>query len=319
MKEKIKKDPSDPPLVSIIVITFNSSKYVVETLESAKNQRYNNIELIISDDFSVDNTVEICREWIKENSNYFKRSVIVANERNSGIAVNCNKGIENSKGQWIKLIAGDDRLIKTCIEDYVDFALKNKFQLFFAYPEIILEKEDEEFRLKREEDYRKNGDFFKSSASLQFLHLLTSDVLPMNPATIFFNKEFIESLGGFDETFLPEDLPLYLKATFLGNQLGIMEKNTVQYRIHNSSLSFRGKNEGAINIFWFNIKKKIKSPYITRNLFFENPFFVWEYYNINLWKELTIFFGNKERAWKFLRIVRLFSPLYILKKLNIRK
>ena len=48
------------PLVSINVITYNSSKFVLETLESAKAQTYQNIELIVSDDCSTDNTVEIC-------------------------------------------------------------------------------------------------------------------------------------------------------------------------------------------------------------------------------------------------------------------
>ena len=55
------------PLVSIIVITYNSAKFVLETLESAKAQTYQNIELIISDDGSTDNTVQICREWLKNN------------------------------------------------------------------------------------------------------------------------------------------------------------------------------------------------------------------------------------------------------------
>ncbi len=54
------------PLVSIIVITYNSSKYVLETLESAKAQTYQNIELIVSDDGSTDNTIEICKIWIEK-------------------------------------------------------------------------------------------------------------------------------------------------------------------------------------------------------------------------------------------------------------
>ena len=60
------------PLVSIIVITYNSSKYVLETLESAKAQTYQNIELIVTDDCSNDNTVEICRKWIEENKERFQ-------------------------------------------------------------------------------------------------------------------------------------------------------------------------------------------------------------------------------------------------------
>jgi alpha-1,3-rhamnosyltransferase len=58
------KVKNQKPLVSVVIITYNSSKYVLETLESAKAQTYQNIELIVSDDCSTDDTVEKCREWI---------------------------------------------------------------------------------------------------------------------------------------------------------------------------------------------------------------------------------------------------------------
>src|SRR5690606_22852216 len=95
------------PLVSIIVITYNSSKYVLETLESARAQTYQNIELIISDDGSKDATVQICRDWLKENSDRFVHSQLLTVEHNTGIPANCNRGVKASKGEWIKLIAGD--------------------------------------------------------------------------------------------------------------------------------------------------------------------------------------------------------------------
>lgn len=55
------------PLVSIQVVTYNAAKTILETLESIKAQTYPPIELIISDDCSRDNTVEICREWVMDN------------------------------------------------------------------------------------------------------------------------------------------------------------------------------------------------------------------------------------------------------------
>src|SRR5450759_2313112 len=100
----------DQPLVSIIVVTYNSSKYVLETLESAKAQTYQNIELVVSDDCSTDDTVEICRKWIEENNDRFVRTTLVTSPENKGIPANCNRGIKASKGEWIKLIAGDDLL-----------------------------------------------------------------------------------------------------------------------------------------------------------------------------------------------------------------
>ena len=102
------------PLVSIIVITYNSSKYVLETLESAKAQTYQNIELIVSDDCSTDNTVEICHNWIEQNKERFVRTELITVEKNTGIAPNCNRGVKAAKGEWVKLIAGDDVLHQNC-------------------------------------------------------------------------------------------------------------------------------------------------------------------------------------------------------------
>jgi len=81
------------PLVSIIVITYNSAKFVLETLESAKAQTYQNIELIISDDGSTDNTVQICREWLKNNKESFVNTELITVEKNTGIPANCNRGV----------------------------------------------------------------------------------------------------------------------------------------------------------------------------------------------------------------------------------
>ena len=115
------------PLVSIVVITYNSSKYVLETLESIKAQTYQNIELIISDDCSTDNTFEICKEWLLINKSRFKKAELVTTSRNGGIAANVNNAIKYCKGTWIKNIAGDDILFNTCIDDYILLQHRNNF------------------------------------------------------------------------------------------------------------------------------------------------------------------------------------------------
>ena len=96
------------PLVSISVITYNSSKYVIETLDSAKAQTYQNIELIISDDCSTDNTVEICKNWINDNKERFVRTELITVKKNTGISPNCNRANNAANGEWIKEIAGDE-------------------------------------------------------------------------------------------------------------------------------------------------------------------------------------------------------------------
>ena len=70
------------PLVSVTVITYNSSKTVLETLDSIKAQTYQNLELIVSDDCSTDDTVELCRNWIEQNKERFVRTELLTVEKN---------------------------------------------------------------------------------------------------------------------------------------------------------------------------------------------------------------------------------------------
>jgi glycosyltransferase involved in cell wall biosynthesis len=121
LKQKSEDSSNTVPLVSITVITYNSSKFVLETLQSAKQQTYRNIELIISDDCSTDETVEICRQWVEENKDRFVRTKIITSDYNTGIPANSNRAVRASKGEWIKGIAGDDILLPDCISQNVEY------------------------------------------------------------------------------------------------------------------------------------------------------------------------------------------------------
>ena len=93
------------PLVSICVITYNSSKTVLSTLESIKAQSYSNIELVISDDCSPDNTVEIVQQWLEENKSWFIRTELITVEKNTGVTGNVNRSCKNTQGKYVKPIA----------------------------------------------------------------------------------------------------------------------------------------------------------------------------------------------------------------------
>ena len=123
------------PLVSVPVVTYNSSKYVLETLESIKAQTYQNIELIVSDDCSTDDTVEICRKWIEENANRFVRTELITSPTNTGISANLNRAEAACRGEWVKPIAGDDLLLPDCIDICVNYVL-NKENVIFLFGKI---------------------------------------------------------------------------------------------------------------------------------------------------------------------------------------
>jgi len=109
------------PLISIIMTCFNSEKYIYSSIQSILNQTYTNLELIVIDDNSKDNTIEI----IKEISEFDERITLIRNHKNYGTYISKNIGIKESKGTYILFNDSDDYSISTRIEKQVLFLLNN--------------------------------------------------------------------------------------------------------------------------------------------------------------------------------------------------
>lgn len=222
------------PLVSIVVTTYNAAKFVVETLESAKQQSYQPIELIVSDDCSTDNSVEICRQWIAANKERFVRTGIITVPQNTGVSANCNRCIKASNAEWVKLIAGDDILLPNCISDNIKFVQENINASIVFSQAIIYEDEfrPEKLVTAMPQQYPMNLMNHLFSAADQHKLLLLSDRITYTP-TFFFRKQTLLNIGGFDEeNKLVEDYPMWLKLTKAGNKLFYFHQPTVGYRRH---------------------------------------------------------------------------------------
>lgn len=98
------------PLISFIVTSFNYENYVVETLESIKNQTYENIEIIVVDDKSNDNSVEKIKEFAKNNNNLTLK--LIEHHENKGQMAAMQTGLLYANGQFVCFIDSDDILIK---------------------------------------------------------------------------------------------------------------------------------------------------------------------------------------------------------------
>jgi alpha-1,3-rhamnosyltransferase len=230
-------------LVSIVVITYNSSKYVIETLESAKAQTYQNIELIISDDCSSDDTVEICRNWINNNDDCFVRTELVTTTKNTGIPGNCNRGINAAVGEWIKLIAGDDALLMNAIENVVAIGNKNPFvDILLTMIEVYKETFDKYNLISiQPQDWQSIPAYSVNATSkVQLEHILKGGY--HNAPGLFVKKKVYEQNGFFDEQYpLNEDTPFYLKMGLLDKIITFFPISTVKYRKHQYNLTSLNK------------------------------------------------------------------------------
>lgn len=122
-------------LISICIPTYNGEKYLQEALDSIKTQTYKNFEVIISDDESIDRTLEICQKFKKE----VDFPVFIYSHSPAGIAANWNHCIEKANGDLIKFLFQDDILNKRCVEKMVFELESNNSKIVVCKRNIIVE------------------------------------------------------------------------------------------------------------------------------------------------------------------------------------
>lgn len=109
------KQSKSKPLVSICIPVYNTERYIGEAIESSQNQTYKNIEIIIVDNKSTDNTFKIIKKFQKKDN----RIKLFQNKENIGMYPNFNETIKHSKGKFIKFLCADDILKPRCVERMV--------------------------------------------------------------------------------------------------------------------------------------------------------------------------------------------------------
>ena len=224
------------PLVSICVISYNSAATIVETLDSAAAQTYRNIELVVSDDGSRDDTLLIIERWVANNRGRFTDIKIVTVQKNTGITPNCNRAWRAASGEWIKMIAADDIMLPHMVQTYIEYAREHpEDKLLFSPLQLFGEDYiSVEVRERYEDSYKLFGTL--DGARKQYNELFLSNFVPA-PSS-FIGREVLERLNGFDKDIvMMEDLPFWVKATKNGLKLTIVgNQPLVKYRISANSI-----------------------------------------------------------------------------------
>lgn len=211
------------PLVSIITPSYNSEKFISETIQSVQNQRHQNWEMIIVDDCSQDKTVEIIESFIKKDPRIQLHKLAI----NSGPAKARNKAIEQVKGNFMTFLDADDIWFPDFIENSIQTIENTKINFVFS-------------------------SYKRSNENLEFIysdfivpHKVTySDILKSNSIsclTAFIN---IDALGikKMPDIFKRQDMGLWLQyLKEIPFAYGIQEPKAI-YRIRENSLSRNKKN-----------------------------------------------------------------------------
>ena len=127
--------------VSIIVPVYNAEKYLVRSLNSILNQTYKNLEIIIIDDCSTDNSKKIIKEYaLKDN-----RIIPFYSEINQGVSKSRNIGLSTFSGDYVVFVDADDFMVKDCIEIMVNAAYEYDSDIVDSYHMIVYENKGKKY------------------------------------------------------------------------------------------------------------------------------------------------------------------------------
>jgi len=194
------------PLVTVICLSYNHEGYVLDALQSVLSQTYHNIQLIIIDDASTDNSVSVIEGFLKTNPDvqFIKQS------ENIGNCKAFNSVLKFAKGDYIIDLAADDILLPERIEQGVETfeSHDEQYGINFSDAAYINEKNEViKYHYKRDpsgtlSSYVPQGDVFKNIIQAHFI---------CSPTTLI-KKVVFDELSGYDESLVYEDFDLWVRA-----------------------------------------------------------------------------------------------------------
>jgi len=226
---------------SIVITTYNAEKFLVEALDSLKNQTFQDFDCVITDDCSTDRTLEICKTWLSENPEFQHRTKIIESSVNTGVSANTNRGLKVASSEWIYVLSADDALLETALENVHNFVAKNpNVSILQGIAATYNDDFSEENFIEHISENRKTSNFFNLSTQQQHSFLLNRCNI-VAPA-VFYKKSIVEEVGFCDEK-IPQidDWPLWLKLTKQGHKIHFYNKTLVKYRLHARSITNENK------------------------------------------------------------------------------
>lgn len=259
------KNPSADaqPLVSICIPTYNGAEFIGEAIQSAIAQTYPNIEIIVSDDGSTDQTIAIAQSFQSQIAADFR----IILHRNYGLSQNWNFCISQAKGEYIKFLFQDDLLEPECIEKMVALAQQNPgIGLVFSPRGIVIsETESHPILLKASQSIK---DLHKSWSNLKSIQpgqelLADANCLknPINkigePSTVLITARVFAEIGLFDSG-LSQYVDLDMWWRIMANyQIGFVDEKLSCLRIHPEQQTWKNFAAGENNKDVIRFYKKI--------------------------------------------------------------
>ena len=228
VRYEVKKKGGELPLVSAFVGCYNHSRFIVQTLESVRLQNYPEIELIIWDDFSGDDSVDIIKSWISGSE---MDCTFIPHESNIGICKSLNEALFLSKGKYIAMVAGDDIWATDRIARQVEIMENLNEDYGVLYSDAFQIDDNGEFLPKN--FIESHRDFNLMPEGMILDELWEGNFIP--GMTTLIRRKCFEIIGSYDEKLAYEDWDMWLRIA--GSfQFKYDPIPSAYYRILNNSL-----------------------------------------------------------------------------------
>lgn len=218
------------PLVSFLISCYNHSAYVSHTLDSIKADSYSNKQIVIIDDGSKDNSVQIIQNWIKNNP---EENVQFSYRENKGFCATLNELVNISAGQYLVVVASDDLLTNNTVTERVKILKNSDKTLLLSDAEVI----DSNGIVTHKSMLR---DFHKAKTEKYATEKGILDEILFNfaisGAVMMMDRKIFSLTGKFPEDLKGEDFYFYISAASK-NQILFFDKVVSKYRIHDSNTS----------------------------------------------------------------------------------
>jgi glycosyltransferase involved in cell wall biosynthesis len=218
------------PLVSAIVLCYNQAQFVTECLESIKAQQYPNLEIIVNDDASRDDSVEVAEAWLASNSIPFQ---LIRNRSNQGICRSMNNALSRARGRYISGIAGDDAWLPGKLLGQVSLMERLPQKVGVVYSDAL--QMEEHGRLLPLTFFQADGRSrpFKTMPEGN-VHLALWQSNFVAPMTTLIRRECFQRVGQFDENLFAEDWDMWLRIS-RHYDFACSPEVSAKYRIVNTS------------------------------------------------------------------------------------
>lgn len=209
--------PNKLPLVSVIIPSYNHAEYITDSIQSIIDQDYENIELIIIDDGSRDNSIEVISKMIPICEKRFVRFEF-RSRPNKGLCATLNEALEWCEGDYFSPFASDDIALPHKISFLVSKVVNSDYSAVFGTVKCI---GDSEVSLGLQSD----------KVEHTFENIIMQKDIPYAPTSLIRTSD-IRVIGGYPEDIKIEDWYMWLKLTNLRKQLASFNEVLSLYRKH---------------------------------------------------------------------------------------